>query len=262
MNSKPIFPTPLHKAAAQLIQDYFVEIDSVDTVLVVNSCARGHAVPESDLDVAILVKPKTSPAAMKVIENQWQIYAETQPALAAYRSAHQFAHVHLDIIDGIYTPAFLEPGAPSDFFEVAIGNQVQYSAPMNSPGNYFRELQHKWLPYYNEDLRLQRFTMSKAACEYNLNHIEVYMERRLYFQAFDILYRAFQDYLQTLFIANKIYPIAYNKWIKEQVAVCLKRPALYPKLSPILSVNNLESGEIKIKAAMLYDLLYDITPEH
>jgi predicted nucleotidyltransferase len=54
------FPTKLHQDSAELIRDYFLALSNVDTVLVVNSCARGKAVPESDLDFAILVKPDTT----------------------------------------------------------------------------------------------------------------------------------------------------------------------------------------------------------
>ena len=97
--------------------------------------------------------------------------------------------------------------------------------------------------------------MIRNACEYDLSHIPFFIKRGLYFQAFDILCKAFQEYLQVLFIANKTYPIAYNKWIKEQVVNWLNKPDLYPKLSPILSVNNIESIEINDKAKMLRELL-------
>jgi len=103
--------------------------------------------------------------------------------------------------------------------------------------------------------------MTKKACEYDLEHIPYFVKRGLYFQAFDILCKAFQEYLQTLFIANKTYPIAYNKWIKEQVVVWLNKPDLYPKLSPILSVTDIESNEINDKAILLRKLLEHITGE-
>ena len=64
-----------------------------------------------------------------------------------------------------------------------------------------------------------------------------------------------------LFIANKIYPIAYNKWIKMQIIDWLNRPDLYPKLSPILSIGNIESEEINQKADLLRGLLDQITIE-
>lgn len=258
---KPGFPTNLHQDSAELVRDYFLKIPNVDTVLVVNSCARGQAVAESDLDFAILVNPDTTLAEIKNIETEWQIYSETQPTFLKFKQLNQFAHLHLDIIDGNYTPTILEVGVASDFFEIEIGNQICYSAAMDNAGLYFQELRNKWLPYYNEELRLQRLTMTRNACEYDLHHIPFFIKRDLCFQAFDILCKAFQEYLQTLFIANKTYPIAYNKWIKEQVVKWLNKPDLYPKLSPILSVRKIESNEINHKVEMLRELLNDLDVE-
>jgi predicted nucleotidyltransferase len=261
MTFKPHFPTKLHQDAAELIKDYFLAITVVDTVLVVNSCARGQAAPDSDLDIAILTKPGTTLTERMNIECSWQSYLETQPAILQYKESNQFAHLHLDIIDGNYKPANLEKGEPINYFEIEIGNQICYAAPMDNAGPYFKELQNKWLPYYNEELRLQRLTMSRNACEYDLDHIPLLVKRRLYFQAFDMLCKAFQKYLQTLFIANRIYPIAYNKWIREQVVKWLNMPDLYPKLPPILSVTHIESNEMVEKANMLRQLVNDLANE-
>lgn len=257
----PKFPTKLHQDTAGLVRDYFLAISNVDTVLVVNSCARGQAVAESDLDFAILVKPGTAATEIKNIYAAWSTYSATQPAFLKYKQSTPFAHLHLDIIDGNYVPAIIEAGEPIDYFEIEIGNQICYSAPMDNAGSYFQELQKKWLPYYNNDLLLQRLKMTSNACNYDLDHIPFFVNRALYFQAFDILCKAFQEYLQVLFIANKTYPIAYNKWISEQVVKWLNKPGLYPKLSPILSVSNIESNEINEKAKMLRGLLINVTNE-
>ena len=53
MTFSPRFPTSLHRDTTELVHDYFSEISTVDTVLVVNSCARGQAAPESDLNFAV-----------------------------------------------------------------------------------------------------------------------------------------------------------------------------------------------------------------
>jgi len=256
---KPVFPTKLHQDAAALIRDYFMTIPGVDTVLVVNSCARGQAVPESDLDFAILVEPEITPDERRNIENAWQIYSQTQQTILKYKQSHRFAHLHLDVIDGNYEPQNMGDGEPIDYFEIEIGNQICYSAPMHTSGAYFRTLQDKWLPYYNEELRMQRLQMTKEACAYDLDRIPVFVKRELYFQSFDILYKAFQEYLQSLFIAKSVYPIAYNKWIKEQVAKWLHMPDLYKALSPILSITNIESNQINDKAGDLRMLLNDLT---
>jgi predicted nucleotidyltransferase len=259
MIRKPIFPTKLHQDTAELIRDYFLAIPGVDTILVVNSCARGQAIPESDLDFAILINPGMTPSEVKEIEGSWKIYLETEPTFLQYRQSHQFAHLHLDIIDGNYSPGSLERGEPIDYFEVEIGNQICYSAPMNDAGPYFKELQNKWLPYYGEELRRRRLMMCRKCCEYNLDHIPFFIKRGLYFQSLDILVKAFQEYLQTLFISKKVYPIAYNKWIKEQIVQWLNMPDLYPKLPPILSVSDIESSELVEKANILRQLLNNVT---
>jgi len=255
MSLAPIFPTLLHQAVAELVRDYFLQISNVDTILIVNSCARGVAVPESDLDIAILMNPGTTPVEIGNMETDWLKFSSSHPTILRYKGSNQFAHVHLDIINGVYTPKNIEVGEPIDYFEVEIGNQIRYSAPMGNAGAHFQKLQNSWLPYYNEELRLIRLTAIRNACEYDLNHIPFFINRGLYFQAFDILYKAFQEYLQALFIANKTYPIAYNKWIKEQVLKGLNKPGLYPNLTSILSVSNIESNEINIKADMLRVLL-------
>jgi hypothetical protein len=46
---------------------------------------------------------------------------------------------------------------------------------------------------------------------------------------------------------------------KKQIAELLNKPGLYQKLSPILSVSNIESNEINEKAEMLRQLLISAT---
>ncbi len=258
MFERPVFPTDLHKNAAGVVYDYFSSLPEIDTVLSVNSCARGQAVPESDLDFAVLAKPGITAGEIQSLEAAWQEYSASDPVIAAYKSFSKFSHLHLDVISGIYTPTQWEIGVVSDSFELEIGNQVCYSAPMGEKGPHFRELQNKWLPYYSEELRSERFEMVRSACSYDLEHIPLFADRGLFFQAFDILGKAFQEYLQLVFIANRTYPIAYNKWIKYQFTVLLKKPELYPKLLPVLSVSNFESREISDRAALLAQMLYEI----
>ena len=70
------------------------------------------------------------------------------------------------------------------------------------------------------------------------------MERGLYFQAFDRLYKALREFLQGLFIARRTYALAYNKWIRMQVVEWLGLPELYAELTPILEISRLESDQI------------------
>ena len=122
-------------------------------------------------------------------------------------------------------------------------------------GSHFKSLQAQWLPYYDEALRLARLPMVFAACANDLEHVPYFARRELYFQAFDRLYRAFQEFLQGLFIARRVYPLAYNKWICLQVESWLGLPDLYRELPLILSIQKLESDELSAKARHLQTLL-------
>jgi hypothetical protein len=102
--------------------------------------------------------------------------------------------------------------------------------------------------------------MVREACARDLDAIPFFLGRSLYFQAFDRLYKAFQEFLQALFLARRTYPLAYNKWIREQVTELLSLPDLYEELPPILSVRSIESAELAQKADALRVLLERWTP--
>jgi hypothetical protein len=254
----PVFPTDLHKDVAEIVSNHFLQLNITDTILIVNSCAHHHAVAESDLDIAVLAKENISADQISEANKKWLEYSAAHPTILKYKNSNRFRHLHLDIINGIYTPSIIEPGEPIDFFEVEIGNQICYAAMMYDSGKYFKQLQQKWLPYYDENLRLERLKTITVECSYDLDHIPFYIKRELYFHAVYILHKAFEEYLQALFIARKIYPLAYNKWIKYQLVDLLKMPDLYPQLGPALSIKNIESNEVNNKAEMLYELLSNI----
>jgi predicted nucleotidyltransferase len=255
INNKATFPTELHRQTAETVKEYFLALLMVDTFLVVNSCARGQAVPESDLDFAVLIHPDTSTNERYDLEQNWQSYSATHPGILHYKQSHHFMQIHLDIIDGNYLPQLWDDGGGPDYFEVEIGNRIAYSAPLGKEGSYFQQLKSHWLPYYDEELRLNRLSMTKQACEYDIGHIPFFTKRGLYFQAFDRLYKAFQEFLQALFIKHKTYPIAYNKWIKEQIVTLLNLPELYKQLPAIISVTNIEGNEVNEKAELLQKIV-------
>lgn len=251
------FPTELHRQTAWLVKDFFLPLPGVDTFLVVNSCARGKATPESDLDFAVLVNPDTAQAEISDLEQRWQLFSKTNSDILKYKKSHRFAHIHLDIIDGKYLPSVWDDGGGPDYFEVEVGNRIAYAATLGNTGLHYQQLKNQWLPYYDEALRLQRFSMVKSACEYDLDHIPFFIKRGLYFHAFDRLYKAFQEFLQALFIGRKTYPIAYNKWIREQVETLLNLPELYKQLPAVISIKNIESNDISENAIILHKLLND-----
>ena len=111
------------------------------------------------------------------------------------------------------------------------------------------------MPYYDEPLRVQRLRMVSQACAYDLEHVPFFVRRNLYFQAFDRLYKALQEFMQALFIRHGRYPIAYNKWIREQVEEVLQLPDLYAPLTGIIAVGRLEGETLNEKADTLKRLL-------
>jgi predicted nucleotidyltransferase len=255
MDFKLSFPTPQHQQVAEIAGEFFAARPEVDTVLVVNSCARGQATPESDLDMAILVSPATSAQAMRDLEAQWLAYASAHEHVSAFKQHSRFSAVHLDVIDGRYEPAEWDDGGGPDYFEISVGNHIVYSAPLGAAGPYLQQLRSQWLPYYDEGPRQRRLAMVRDACAYDLDFVPFYQQRGLHFQAFDRLYKAFHEFLQALFIARRAYPIAYNKWIREQVVNWLGLPELYPVLPPILSVPDIESPALSDKVHALRGLL-------
>jgi hypothetical protein len=62
---------------------------------------------------------------------------------------------------------------------------VVYSAPLWAAGDYFSRVKESWLPYYGEALRSSRLEMVRSACRYDLGLVPFYVDRGLYFQAFD-----------------------------------------------------------------------------
>jgi hypothetical protein len=75
------------------------------------------------------------------------------------------------------------------------------------------------------------------------------------------LYKAYQEFLQALFIARRVYPLTYTKWIRLQVAEWLELPELYAQLPHVLEISRLESDELVAKADYLGSLLDRWTTE-
>ena len=256
MNLTPLkFPTALHEQVAEIACRFFQAQPAVDTVLVVNSCARGQGIPESDLDMNVLVRPGMPAEDFTRLEEAWRKEMVTNETLLRFRVSGKHAHVHLDVVRGEFTPETWDDGGGPDGFELGVGNLLAYGAPLHDAGPYYCQLRALWLPYYNEKLRHQRLEMARAACLYDLGHVPFFVRRGLYFQAFDRLYKSFQEFLQALFIARRVYPLAYNKWIRMQVEGWLGLPELYTALPPLISVRDIESSELEEKANDLKGLL-------
>ncbi len=248
----PKYPTSAHEQAATAIVAFFAAREETDTVLLVNSCARGKATRDSCLDVQVLVPEGTDAAALEAV---WQRRYETDPPFAALRGVGAFSVVHLDISDGTLDPVPHPDDEYPDDFELRIGNALVYALPLWERGDRLARLRRQWLPYYDEGRRQERLAAVRWCCQHALEHIPPYVERGLYFQAFARLWGAFQMFLQALFIARRTYPIAYDKWIHEQVVEILGLPELYERLPHLFEIGRFESAELVDKAQDLQRLL-------
>lgn len=254
------YPTPEHKAAADVIVDFFTKNYSIDAVLLVNSCARGKATRDSCLDIVIVATPEASRSQLKDLEAGWEELEKASRVIKDLYKVGKYSVVHPDFIHGVFLPSEQDEAAGPDDFEVQIGNFLAYSVPLWQGSNYLSQLKQQWLPYYNEELRQQRLSRVRWYCLNNLHHIPLYIERGLYFQSFDRLYNAYREFLQALFIARRTYPIAYNKWIHEQVVEILGLPELYEQLIHLFEIRKFESDEIADKANEVEQLLEKYAP--
>jgi predicted nucleotidyltransferase len=185
------FPSQTHGRVAELFTGFCENRKIVDTVLVVNSCARGRATVQSDLDMAALVGPGTSAIDVAELEESWTRFASRNALVAQLMEMGPFCKLHIDFFDGQFVPAVWDEGGGPDTFEIEIGNRIAHSSVMREPGPYFKELSNRWLPYYENELRTDRLGMVRRACAYHLDYVKVLHERSLHFHAFDQLYKAF-----------------------------------------------------------------------
>lgn len=246
------YPTTEHAAAAEVAATFFAARPGADAVLLTNSCARGKATPDSCLD---LLAVAASPAAVPALEDAWATHHAADPAYARLRAAGEFAVVHLDVVDGRYAPPNHPADEYPDDFEIAIGNHLVYAVPLWERGNRYAGLRAAWLPYYGDGLRAQRRSEVRACCVAALDRLPGYVARGLPFAAFDHLYTAFRCFLQVLFIDRRVYPIAYAKWIHEQVAEILGLPELYAALVHLFEIGDFAGDDVVGKARDLRVLL-------
>ena len=252
----PAYPTPQHERSAQAITQFFSRQPGVSAVLLTCSCARGRATQDSCLDIEVLIPTLTSEAST-ALQRDWQVYLAGEPLFQEMRQVGAFSQVDLEFIDGRFDPARHPHGWTSgpDEFELEVGNLLAYSYPLWEGDAAYRELKANWLPYYDEVLRRERLAMALHFCRNNLAHIPLYVGRGLYFQSFKRFYDALREFLQALFIARRTYPIAYDKWMREQIVEILELPALYPQLVHLLEINRLESDELAHKGRELEGLV-------
>jgi hypothetical protein len=252
---RPAFPTAIHQAAAEAVVDYWATDPRVQAVLLLNSCARGCAVPSSCLDMAILVAPDDHTAMQQDAWPAFERFLATDPASTALTAAVPWGAVEADLISSVYQPS--EHGFTSgpDAYELEVGNHIAWSHPLLRSGPRWNELQRQYLPYYDELRRQTRLRQILWFARNNIEHIGPYARRELLFAAHKRLLLATEEYLQALFISRCIYPIAYDKWIRQQLVDVLAEPELYDHLVHLSTLESLSVAGLEERADLLTHLL-------
>lgn len=241
------YPTKEHENAANKMVEILSKDKGVLSILLTNSCVRGMATKDSCLDMEIIIKNIKNKEKMK---DKIEKLDNTVKEFIELKKVGKFSHMDIHVSDGKLKIKRRDWTSGPDEFELEIGNMFVYSKVLYGRKS-FERLKKQYLPYYDEKLRKQRLEEVKKYCLNNLEHVPLYVKRQLYFQAFDRIYKANQEFMQALFISRKVYPIAYDKWIKYQFYDILKMPELYELVKGNISIANLESDELVIKAEKL-----------
>jgi len=247
------YPTPAHERAADSVVSFLSARREVDAVLLIGSCTRARGF--QDIDFAVLHAVDTSEGCRRALAADWDAFDASDPATQAVRDLGEFGRVDMDFIDGAFAPDERGWTSGPSAYELEIGNYIAYSVPLYECGDRYARLRDEYLPYYPEPMALARLAEARKYCLNNLSHVHTFVQRGIYFQAFHRLYDAFREFIQALFIARRVYPIAYDKWIREQVVDLLGLPELYPKLRALLEITDIESARTSHNAATLEALL-------
>jgi predicted nucleotidyltransferase len=240
--------TPTHRQAHDLVCDYLQQDKRVLALALTGSAARNEGSFDSDLDYAIFFR-EDAPTE--------EIIERVNVALDREIHARQGDEVGLFFaVDLHAVPTLIVPQPRSwtdgpDNFELEIGNTFVHTRLIFERGDAFSKARARYLPYYDDAMRRARLSATLRFCLNNLDHIEPYVKRGLYFQAFRRLYDASLEFLQALFITKRVYPIAYDKWVKKQLVEMLRLPELYSGFVQLYQVRALESDELVEKSEQL-----------
>ena len=245
------YPTKLHEAAANKFVEIFSKDNRVNAILLICSCARGRASKDSCVDLGVIINNWKN---YNAIEKKFNSLEKKVKEFRDLSRAGKYAHVDLHITTGKIEQKERGWTTGPDEFELEIGNIFKYSVVLFDRNRHFEKLKRKYLPYYSEALRKKKLKEVKRYMYNNIEHIPSYVKRGLYFQSFSRLYNASREFLQALFIKRKVYPISYDKWIREQIVDILDEPKLYKEFVSLYEIRHLESNELARKAKKLKSL--------
>jgi hypothetical protein len=244
------FPSDVHARAAQSATEFLASCDEVDAVMVVGSSAR--RADANDLDISALV---ASAGTVAEVDARFARFAAGRPEFEALTTLGPFVAIDFHALSGEFAPGPRGWTTGPDAFELDIGNEVAYSRLLWERNGRLSELRRQWLPFYDDELRHARLDEARMFVVNDLEHVPLMIKRDEPFHAFHRLYLAFQGFLQALFISRRTYPIAYDKWIREQIEELLGLPELYQELPAIIGVRDLDLASLARSTDRLGHLL-------
>jgi predicted nucleotidyltransferase len=254
MKIEASYPTFEHRRASEEIINFFSGWSEVEAVMLTGSCTHGGATRDSCLDITVIVPTEILSSKNEELEAHWKEFYESEEVFKRLLGVGAFSHVDMIFTDGCFKPQPRGFTSGPDEFELEIGNTLVYSVPLWSRGDRLQRLKAEWLPYYGEELRSERLAMVDMYFHNNLDHIPLFVDRGLHFQAFNRLYDAFREFIQAIFISRRTYPIAYDKWIRKQFHEILGEPEVYRSLVKILEIEDFEGRDIADRAEDLRGL--------
>jgi hypothetical protein len=249
----------VYVAAVEAIAAYCDDKPGVDALLLIASFARGKGdlALGSDCDLVLLHDDTFDETTELPAYEAWFAERNRKWRLEQYG---RYSGMDLDVHAGRFAPKPRGWTSGPDDFELEIGNLLVYSRPVREWTDRFQRLRAEWLPYYGDELRATRLAETLKYARNDLDHIPVYADRGLYFQCLKRLHHAVEETLQALFIAARTYPIAYDKWVEEQVSDILGSPDLYATLVQIVTIPELSAPMLTERAAQLSAMLDGIVP--
>lgn len=246
-------PAP-YVAVVEEIASYWSRRAGVDALLLAGSWARerGDAANGSDIDLVLLYDERFPRPA------EWAAFTAWLDARRVRWNLGQlgpYSDVEVAFHDGRFIPSPRTWTSGPDAFELEIGNVLAYTRPVVAWTDRLSALRGRWQPYYDESLRQQRLVAAVGYARNNLEHIPPYSARGLLFQCLKRLHHALEETLQALFIAARRYPIAYDKWIEEQVCEILGRPDLYATFVQVVTIPALTAATLQDRARLLTAVL-------
>lgn len=250
MNFK--FPTKSHEQAFEATVNFFKKKRSVLAITLVGSVLRGKGSYNADVDVDVFVRDQ------KTVDELSREFDTVGPAIIKSLNKNgdtgRFFGIGLHVRTLTPKPQPRSWTSGPDDFEIELGHSFVYCQPVFKRGKAYDTARKKFLSYYGEPLRKKRLREVEKFCLNNIAHIEPYVKRGLYFQAFKRLHDAAKEFLQALFISKKVYPLDYDKWVKYELVEILKLPALYRQFISLYQLKKLESNELVTKGRQLHSL--------